>query len=150
MKLHLYHRENDVLAGYTNVWMGVENARQKLDELVDDAEVTELVANNILEYVPLEHVSDFLAHMLRKLRKNGTIIITGIDAYSVCKDYVEYKLTLEDMNLFLHGEQQSDTDIKMTTLALHGLANHIEQEFGMKILRKTIEDYTYIIEAQRQ
>ena len=51
MKLHLHHRPNDVITGYTNMCMDNEEAYANLDTQVDDAEVVELIANNILEYI---------------------------------------------------------------------------------------------------
>ena len=80
------------------------------------------------------------------MRHGSTIIITGTDAYEVAKDYVNYKISIDDFNVLLHG----NPSIKTATLTLHGLVHFLETVFGLKIIRKSLEDYNYVIEAQRQ
>ena len=150
MKLHVYHHpDTEPLGGaYTSVCI----ATGSLD-IAEDAEVTELVANDILEYIPLTQLNEFLAAMITKLRHGGTMIITGVDSYSVAKDYVAHKLSIEDFNILIHGYNDSaregHTDSKCATLALQGLVSYLKTEFGLKIVRQGLEDYKYMIEVQR-
>jgi len=150
MKLHLHLKPEDELNGYTNICLSETSDWSKdLDDQVDDAEVTELIANNVLEFVPLTKLIDFLAQMIRKLRHDGTIIVAGVDAYTVAKQFANYKLSIEEFNVLLHGLQQTDNDVKLATLTLHGMVNFLKEEFGLTIIRKNLEDYNYFIEAKR-
>jgi len=151
MKLHLHQHPDDTLDGYVNVCLGiVPDYEGELDAAADDAEVTELVANNILEFVQLHQLLDLLKLIVRKLRHKGKLIVTGVDAYSVAKDYVNYKLSIEDLNILLHGRQRDNAqDVKMATLTMHGLVNFLRNDMGLKITRQAIEEYEYVIEAER-
>ncbi len=146
MKLHLHQDPEDTLNGYTNICIKeVDNINKALDDLVDDAEVTELVAHNILEFITLPDLTGFLEHMIQKIRHGGTLIITGVDAFMVAKDYVSYKISIEDFNVLIHGI----SDIKSATLNMHGMVNFLHNEFGLSIVRQNLEEYNYVIEAQR-
>ncbi len=150
MKLHLHQNPEDTLNGYTNICLGqVENRDKELDRVADDAEVVELVADNVLEFVPLPELTEFLNHMIQKLRHGGTLIITGTDAYVVAKDYVSYKMRIEDFNILLHGNQRDPRDIKCATLTMSGMTYFLREEFGLSIVRQALEDYNYVIEAKR-
>ena len=150
MKLHLHQNPEDELNGYTNICLGAtENRDEELDAAVDDAEVVELVANNVLEFIPLTDLVNFLEHLIQKLRHGGTLVITGVDAYTVAKDYTSYRLSIENFNVLLHGNQRDAANIKCATLTLHGMVNFLREEFGLTIMRQHLEDYNYVIEAKR-
>lgn len=146
MKVHIHINEQDSLGGYTNICVGqVDNRNAELDKHVDDAEATEIVLNNVLEFVPLTELADFLEQIVGKLRHDGTLIITGTDAYSVSKDYVAYKMNIEDFNILIHGAPRTKT----ATLTLHGMVNFLQKDFGLTIVRKSLEKYDYVVEAKR-
>lgn len=150
MKVHLHINDEDDLGGYNNICLGqAANRDDELDARVDDAEATEIILNNVLEFVPLTELTDFLTHVVKKLRHGGKLILAGVDAYAVAKDYVAYRLTIEDFNVLLHGTQQDAGNIKTATLTLHGMANFLQKEFGLTIERKSLETYNYVIEAHR-
>jgi hypothetical protein len=133
--------------GYENISLGqTDDPLAELEASAHDAQSTEVIANNVLEYLPLTDISKFLDCVVSKLRHGGTLILTGVDAYTVAQDYVAFKLTIEDFNLLLHGHGDF---VKKGTLALHGLVNYIKQEFGLKVISKTLEEYNYVIEVQR-
>ena len=150
MKLHLHQNPEDTMNGYTNICLGEAESRDKeLDDVADDAEVTELVANDVLEFVPLPQLTGFLDHMTKKLRHGGTLVITGVDAYTVAKDYVSYRLSIEAFNILLHGNQRDATNTKVATLTMHGMVNFLREEFGLTVIRQHLEEYNYVIEAKR-
>lgn len=151
MKLHLHQNPEDDLNGYTNICLSaVDNRDDELDAVVDNAEVTELVADNVLEFIPLPELVGYLGHMVQKLRHGGRLVITGVDAYTVAKDYSSYRLSIEEFNILLHGNQRDEHNIKCATLTMHGMVNFLRKEFGLTIVRQHLEDYNYVIEATRQ
>ena len=150
MKLHLHQNPEDTLNGYTNVCLGeADNRDEELDAAVDDAEATEIVANNVLEFVPLLELIDYLQHIIQKLRHGGSLVVTGIDAYTVAKDYTACRLSIEDFNILLHGNQGDAMNIKCATLTMHGMVNFMRDELGLTITRQHLEEYNYVIEATR-
>lgn len=149
MKVHLHHNHDDVLNGYFNVCMSeTDDPRAEIDATVDDAEATEIIANNVLEYVPQAQIVTMLNQIIGKLRHGGELVITGVDAYTVAKDYVAYKLTIEAFNILLHGDQQG-AHVKQTTLTLHGLVNFLREQFGLEIVEQGLDEYTFSIKARR-
>jgi len=60
------------------------------------------------------------------------------------------RMSIEDFNILLHGNQRDTVNIKTATLTLHGMVNFLQEDFGLTIVRKTLEDYNYVIEAKRQ
>jgi len=150
MKIHLHQNPEGHLNGYTNICLSkIDNIDDELDTVVEDAEATEIIANNVLEFIPLPKLVDFLQHLIRKLRHGGTLLITGVDAYAVAKDYVAYKLSIEDFNILIHGHQGDEHNTKLATLSLHGMVYFLKDEFALTILRQALDDYNYIIEVQR-
>lgn len=156
MKIHLHQNPTEELNGYTNICLGddvdggeITNRNNELDAVVDSAEAMEIVADNVLEFIPIAELMPFLEHVIGKLRHKGTLIITGVDAYTVAKDYVSYKLSIEEFNFLLHGNQCNERDVKMTTLTLHGMVSFLSKQCGLKIIGQQLEEYNYVIEVQR-
>jgi hypothetical protein len=150
MKIHVHINDEDALSGYIDICLGqVQDRDGELDAHVEDAEANEIILNNTLEFIPLPELTGFLTHVVKKLRHGGSLIVTGVDALSVAKDYSQYKMSIEDFNILLHGNQQDANNIKTATLTLHGMCNFLANDFGLKIIRKGLEDYNYVIEAQR-
>ena len=150
MKLHIYHHGMDELNGYTNICQGQTQARDgELDAAVDDTEATEIVVSEALDYIPLAELTGFLDHTIRKLRHKGTLTIVGTDAYTVAKNFTQYKLPIEEFNILLHGGERDPNNVKTATLTMHGVVNFLRTEFGLTVTRQSLEDFTYVIEAQR-
>ena len=151
MKLRLYLSPQVELSGYTNLCLdGVKDYAEAINEAVDDAEVIELVVDNTLEYAPQTETMSLLECMIRKLRHGGTIIFTGVDAYTVAKGFTTYNITVDEFNLALFGIPTPNVPPKAVALTLSGLANYLEQKFGLKIISKSLDRASYVIEAQRQ
>jgi len=150
MKLHLHQNPEDTLQGHTNICLGdADNRDEELDAVADDAEVMELIGNNVLEFIPLPELMGFLEHMVQKIRRGGKLIITGVDAYTVAKDYAAYKISIEDFNVLLHGNQRDVQNTKVATLTMHGMVAFLRHGAGLTITRQHLEDHNYVIEATR-
>ena len=150
MKLHIFHHGMDELNGFTNLCLSQTDDKDgELDAAVDDSEATEIVLSEALDYIPLSDLADFLDHVIKKLRHGGSITIIGTDAFTVAKNFAQYKLPIEEFNILMHGGASKPHHIKTATLTMHGVVNFLRTEFGLKVLRQSLEDYTYVIEAQR-
>jgi hypothetical protein len=120
-----------------------------LDGFVNDAQAMEIVVNNVLDYISLSDVMNTLDHWIKKLRHGGHLILSGIDAYLIAKAFTEYKISIEEFNILLHGPQNHPLTTKRVNLTVHGLANYLTEK-GLYIIRKRIDVYDYVIEAARQ
>jgi hypothetical protein len=149
MKVHLHINPEEAMSGYTNICLGYNHWKEEVDVRVSDAEAKELIANNILEYVKLSDVLNTLEYLISKIRHGGRLIISGTDIDSVAQDYCQHKLTIEELNILIHGDQRDISNVKLVTLSMNDLISFLTKS-GFNILRKTYHEYIYIIEAQRQ
>jgi hypothetical protein len=150
MKVHIYHHGAEEQPDAVNICLdAVPDGVEALNELVDNAEAIQIILEEALDYVPLTKLADFLETTVRKLRHGGTLIVVGTDALAVAKDFSQYKIPIEEFNVMLHGGEQGPHQVKTATLTMHGVVNFLRNEYGLKILRQTIDDYTYVVEAQR-
>lgn len=149
MKVHIHQDHDNVLSGYYNICASETEALElEIDATVEDAEATEIILNNTLEFLPQAEIVVILNQLVRKLRHGGVIILTGTDAYAVAKKYANYKMSIEEYNVLTHGPQDG-SQVKKTTLTIHGLVNFLTKQFGLQIVNQGLEEYTYSIEARR-
>ena len=92
MKLNLLWGTGHPLSGYTNIdphsynKEGIVNGDiTKLDEFVEDSEATEILATNIIDYLPYYIVGSTISAWVKKLRRGGKIIIGGVEIQELCK-----------------------------------------------------------------
>ena len=146
MKLYVHLNPEHAMTGYTNLCVGQsENVLEDLDTLVDDAEATEIILDGVLEYIALANISKTLDRVIRKLRHAGTLIITGIDAYTVADHFSRLILNVEEFNVLLHGESTP----KLTTLTQSGVLNYCKNIFGLIVVSQSFEEYTFVIKVKR-
>lgn len=122
-----------------------ENTWANFDKLVQDAEATEIIADDIIEYIPAEQAITVISYWMRKLRHGGKLILTGIDAYLVAKAFAEHMINVDEFNGLIHGNPTN----KCINLTTFGLVHFLTENFKAKILTKRIDGYSFVIEAQR-
>jgi hypothetical protein len=155
MKINLLYNSNNLLSGYLNIdplsseddiqsGKKVQGNIFDLNWAVEDAECTSIVAEDIINYVPAENIAQVLDNWVRKLRHNGTIIITGVDLYEVCRGINGRYIDLENANQLFYGE----TGEKKSILSGSDLTRALE-ECGLKIIKNRYNSYKYTIEAER-
>jgi hypothetical protein len=122
---------------------------KNLDPFVNDAEATEIIATDVIDYLPLNDMNTIIDHWVSKLRRGGKIVIGGIDLFQVCKAFTQYDINVETANKLLHGLQDQPHLLKRLTLTLTGLRNYLRDKHGLKILKTRYAGYSMIVEAQR-
>lgn len=148
MKLNLLLDEVNSLNSYTNV-KHIDCALNQLDPVVDDGEAEEIRAIDILDYFPLKECDKLLQHWVSKLKHGGRLIIQVVDLMLVAKGIIREHILPYDANLFLHGEQRNPSDFRLSNYTINQLVNILEKAFGLTIIRKRLENYRAIIEAER-
>lgn len=140
MKANLRDCKDVKLAGYEDIICSYHN----LDSLIEDGELEELRA---IEILPLFSAKDFkkiIAHWTKKIAHKGKIIIGILDVMEIAKGIMKYDLTVEQARLYLYGHDNE----KLSVFSIREISNELEN-LGLKIMRKRVEDYKAIVEAQR-
>ena len=102
----------------------------ELDKVADDAECTEIILDNILNYFLLQNLNNIMPLICKKLRHGGKLIVNFIDASIVSKMFVNNLISLETFNNLIFGQDQINRrnayNIKFIQDILTGLGLEIE------------------------
>lgn len=156
-RLQLWKNDEQKVNGYVNICMFAnpknENDEVKLwsdiwdlDGIISDAEVDEIVVNGVLGHLQQDRVITALDNWTKKLCHGGSLKILDIDAMRICKDFSDYKINIDTLNGILYG-----TDIvRYNCLEMNGLSNHLTK-VGYKIINlEVLDEYCYLIGAEKQ
>ena len=158
-KINLIYGKGDVLHTHLNINPFEEKADGKtiirddvmnIDKHADDAELTELIASDVLDYIPLVRVDEVLSNWIKKIRIGGKIVLGGVDMLEVSKSFADYRIDITEANLLIHGEQTKPYLCKKVSFTCMGLSQYIEQRFNLHILKKRVNNYKMIVEAERR
>lgn len=153
----VYGPESEVRTGFLNINpMAMEDTDdvkmcdvKNLDPFICDAEVTEMVAIGVVDYMPLPEITTILDHWIKKLRIGGKITLSGVDAYSVAKSFTEYRINIDTFNQLMLGTQTTPNEHKANVLTMASLVTYLEGYHGLKILQKRYDEYYYVVTAER-
>tara|TARA_A100000172_G_C3005324_1_gene97757 strand:- start:8 stop:502 length:495 start_codon:yes stop_codon:yes gene_type:complete len=157
-KVNLIYGVGDVLHTHVNINPFAEDADGEtiiradvinLDEYVDDAELTELVAEDVVDYIGSDKAEQTINNWVKKIRIGGKIIIGGVDILEVSKSLSQYRIDVTEANRLIYGEQTRPYLFKKSGFTCVGIAEYLEGVFGLRILKKRINNYKMIVEAQR-
>lgn len=134
------------LSGYTNIspLQGDDIFNLNLENNC----CTEIIADNILDYIPLNKLQETLTHYTSKLRLNGTLIVGGIESKELIKQYNNGAISMPDFNRLVYGEQNHPWTFKRYLASLNQIC-HILSSLGLKVTKKRIENLNFIVEAKR-
>ena len=131
MKVNLLYGEADILTGYLNLHpFAISDDDEKniriadiknIDRHVCDAEATEIIATDVIDYLSLYEVPKVLGHWIKKLRHGGKIVIGGTDMNEVTRGFIHGDIDLETTNKLLHGLQTQPHLVKRVNLTLLGV-----------------------------
>ena len=157
-KVNLIYGQGDVLHTHININPFSEDADgeniiraniMNLDEHVDDAELSELIAADVIDYIPLNEVNDVLSNWAKKIRVGGKIVLGGTDLVEVCKAMSQYRISITDANELIHGTQLKPYLIKRATFTAIGISDYLEGNFNFTTTKKSVNNYKMIVEAKR-
>ncbi len=143
------------LTGYVNIDPLAKDEPNKiaadfgnLDSLIHDAEAIEILATEVLQYIPFNSIPKVLENWVKKLRINGKISVGGYDVTEACKSYANQTCSLEDLNVLLYGNPE--IPIATSSAISMPYIKDILQKFGLKILKQRKSGHHIIVEAERQ
>lgn len=156
MKINLLRNTNDVLSGYLNIdpfTMGTDTDKvagglTDLSYHVDDAEASEIIARDILDYFDPPTGDRALENWIRKLRHGGKLVVGGTDLYEVAKAITNYSLLPEAANKLLYGSFTQPWEMKKHSTCLLATASWLEVK-GLHVIKKRLNNFSYCVEAQR-
>lgn len=156
MKINLLLSDNSPRSGFVNIDPYAPSGDPlrtigdvtNLDEHCEDAECDELVALDIIDYVPALELDSVLLHWLKKIRHGGSITLGGVDMREVSRAFVAQKISLEDANILFYGAQSAPWQYRKSTLTLQKLIELLESK-GLKIVQKRINHFSYSVKAVR-
>ena len=143
------------LTGYVNIDPLARDEPDKvaadfgnLDKIIHDAEATEILALEVLHYIPFHNVPTVLSNWVKKLRINGKIAVGGYDMGEVCKSYANKTCGLEDLNTFIYGDEA--TPLAFSSAISMSYLKDLVESLGLKILKQRKNGYHMVVEAVRE
>jgi hypothetical protein len=104
MKIYITH-DNNKLGGYKTI--GIEdltNLNFSLSSICYDCQASTIYAPTVLNYIPQEKVQAFLFHLLKLIKRGGTLHVGGIDSLMVFNSHKKFILSTYDLNRILFDE----------------------------------------------
>jgi len=157
-KVNLIYGEGDFLDTHLNINPFAKNTEEgrlvradltNIDKYVDAAEADEVLAMDVIDYIPTIQTKDALTNWISKLRIGGRIVIGGVDIYSISKSIADCSLDIPLANLIIHGKQDKPYLIKRASFSALDLSKYLEEIYGLGIVKKEVLNYRMFVEAQR-
>ncbi len=157
-KMNLIYGEGDVFHTHLNINPFAENADGKivvrddvsnLDKYADDSELTELIAVDVIDFIPANKTSEVIDNWVKKIRIGGKIVIGGVDLLEVCKCLSQYKIDISDANALIHGQQNKPYMLRKVNFTAIGISEYLKDRFGFEIISKNINNFKMSVEARR-
>jgi hypothetical protein len=119
-----------------------------LNEYVDDNECSQILALDILEYLPVPVADQILNHWISKLAHNGQLILSATNVRQVCKCIINKSLPLDVSNELLYGSQRYDWEVKRGMVDIERLTSALQSK-GLRILSKRLNGLQMCVVAER-
>jgi hypothetical protein len=119
-----------------------------LDHYVCDAECEELIALDVIDFLPSNELDTVIDNWIRKLRHGGSITVGGVDMREVARGLVNQTLTMDRANILLYGAQRQPYEYRKSTLTMQKLLA-VFQTRGLKVIQKRLVNYYYHVKAER-
>jgi len=153
MKIRITVGEQEKLNGYLNIdpitkFDGLAVDIRNLDEAVSDAECTEIISEDVIDFLEKEESMISLSHWIKKLRHGGKIIVTSVDAREVSRSFYRKEIDIEIFNKAVHGNFSEPWDVRLSHSTLEELSRFFESQ-NLKVTKKRINGIKLIVEAQR-
>ena len=153
MKVRISVGESEKLSGHLNI-----DPITKFDDLavdirdiskhVDDASCENLVIDHVLGFLEKEEAKRVLLQYMKKIRHEGTIVVSEIDSYEVAKSFYKRDVDIDFFNKAIHGNFEKPWDVKLSSFTIDELIS-ILQENNFQIAKKRLYGARFTVEAIR-
>lgn len=100
----------------------------QLDRVAEDSECTEIIIENVLQYIQYRSVPIFLNSIVKKMRHGCRLIIIFDDINVILKHFFRTEFTLEELNDIIYNGKQSTHSISSMEDILKSLNLNIESK----------------------
>lgn len=140
MQVNLSISGKGILPGYVNISPvetpdGILGSVTSLDTYIEDAEATEILARDVLDFMSPHDIDDIIEHWVRKLRHGGSLTIGGVDLPSVSQAIARGEMSIDDGNRLLYGSQDVPWNYRKATTSLLLIVEKLSGA-GLKIMSK--------------
>jgi predicted SAM-dependent methyltransferase len=129
MKIQILRDQQNLIEGYEHVVMN--GAELDLSRFSNN-ECSEIIADNILDAVPIRYMAQTLKLLTDKLRMGGKLVIGGTDLRLFCKQVLNETISPTDANAIISQCQSmtnleeivglvSTTNLKIQTTNINGI-----------------------------
>lgn len=116
-----------------------------LSVIVEISECTEILADEVLDFVSAEDTYPSLEYWSKLLRHGGSLIVGGTDLYEVSKAVVNQTLNIREANEVLHGVGVA----RINQMSIVDLCE-ILKSLGLIIISKRINGFKMVVTAERK
>jgi hypothetical protein len=112
------------------------------------AETTLLSMPEVLDYLKLSEIDNFINIAVSKLAHGGTIKVGGTNIDAVCRGRINGMLNASEVTNLLYGNGSHPWDNKVGAYAPQDIRQKLES-LNLNILSYRVSDFKFIIEASR-
>ncbi len=116
-----------------------------LSLFVEISECTEILADEILDFISTKDIFTTLEYWSKLLRHGGSLIIGGTDLYEVSKAVFNQTLNIREANEILHGTHTQ----RINQMSIIDLCE-ILKSLGLTIMSKRINSFKMVVVAVRK
>lgn len=151
----LWDSAADIRSGYLNLDSFADGKDERvfcepldLSPHLDEGEVEELVALEVLQHLPSPEIDKILEHWMSRLAHGGKIVVGCVDAYEVARAVWNGSLLAQKMNALLYGDQSKPSRYNCFSTTLEDLCRFFESR-GYTVLKKRVTNFQAIVTAER-
>jgi hypothetical protein len=138
MKIQITTSNEEHIAGYREI--SIKDGKIDFQEISDN-ECTYILANNILNAFPIEHLKQCIAELIKKLRLGGTLVVGGTDLRI---------FSINVINGMLPPDEASNIINSVSSMSSADVITEIIREFNLSIVSTQIGGVHYEISAERR
>jgi len=153
MKIRITVGEKEKLNGYVNIdpiakFDDLPSDIRNLDKIASDAECTEIISEDVIDFLEKKESLAVLSHWIKKIRRGGKIIVTSVDAYEAAKSFYRKNIDISTFNTVIHGNFSQPWDVRLSHTTIEELSDHLKSH-GLTVTKKRINGVKLIVEAER-
>jgi len=120
--------------------------RRNIDFYSEQYECDEIYSEDILNYINVDKIENFIAHLVSKLKRGGLLRLGGNDYIEICKMAIRQDFNVVEFNKIIFG---SYSERPMESAITLNIVVNVITKLNMKVLTKKINGYEFFIEAER-
>lgn len=138
MKLYI-SANPQIISGYTIF--------SPLDKIcVNNSECIEIILDKAIEYIPYNHIQEWLQNIVLKMRHKCVLTINSYDAQEVSRCYFTGRISTQEYNKIMYGDQENL--YKVSHVSMNEIIDLL-QSFGLELLSKDLSGINFIVKVQR-